>query len=129
MKLSINRQEKTGPFGGKYYETEVTLSMSYEEKEVTRKQKLLNAAVLGSNNPEESEAKFSFLLTNEFKITVDKLTSGVKAKVDNESQLHNLAKFENLIRERCKVLKERIEASESNKESFQAGNASYEEEL
>jgi hypothetical protein len=118
MKLSVDRLELTGPFGGTYYETYIRLSMSDEESEAIRNQRLMSAFVVGTNNPENAEAKLAFWVTNKWGITVEDLTFGITGKVSNESQIHHLARFENLIRERCKALKERIDDASSTKEAF-----------
>jgi hypothetical protein len=128
MKVSINRQELTGPFGGKYYETYIKLSMSDDETEAVRKLRLMKTFVIGARNPDDDEAKFSFWMTNQWGITVEDLTIGITGKSPNESELHKLVKFENLIRERCKILKKRVEDSAMTKKAFDGGS-SYEEEL
>jgi len=129
VKLSVNRQEKTGPFGGIYYETEVRLSMSSEEEEVAKKNGLFYCVAIGDSDITHPESRLLFRLIEKRKISISDLTSGVTAKIKSESGLNDLVEFENLVKERCKLLKQHIEAAKSNKEAFQKGGSSYEEEL
>jgi hypothetical protein len=129
MKLSVNRQERTGPFGGKFYETSIQLSVSYEEKDAIRKQRCLNTAILGERDPENPEARFSFRICKKWMVTVEDLILGITAKASDESELAYLGQFEGLVKERCKQLKARIEDYATAKTAFQGSDSSYEEEL
>ncbi len=128
MKLTIDRQEKKGTFGGTYYETFIQVTLTPEEKEAAQKIHIGGRPVFKYGNSEEE----SMLLVNVFKhrsreMTLYDLMGGVRAKVDSDAQLNVLALAENRVREKCKNIKNALENYISNKDAMQQGR--FEEEL
>lgn len=110
MKFSADRQEKKGPFGGAYYETDIRVTLTPEEENVARKQNILRAILVGGDP--EGEGGVVYRLCNKWSLTIEDLVLGITAKVADGSQLGRLVSFENLVRERCKNFKSNLEADQ-----------------
>lgn len=123
MKLTIDRQEEKGPFGGSYYITQVKVELTAEEEAVAKRQKILGKNLLGGS-VESREGEMLIDLCNENKINMRDLMMGIRAKASSGKMLGKLVEFENLVRERCKSFKSRLEA-----DSFFSGSGSSSEEV
>ena len=110
MKLTVDRQEKKGPFGGSYYETYIKVTLTPEEQKIARKQSIMRAVLVGGDP--EGEGKEVYNFCNKFSLTMEDLITGITAKVNDGTQIGRLASFENRIRERCKAFKSNIEADQ-----------------
>ncbi|WP_204106843.1 MULTISPECIES: hypothetical protein [Spirulina sp. CCY15215] len=121
MKFSADRQEKKGPFGGAYYETEIKVTLTDKELETARRQNIMRAILVGGDM--EGEGKEIFLLCGKQRVSMNDLMIGITAKVGNGSKLGTLANFEDQLREACKGFKANLEADQ-----FFAGGGSKSEE-
>ena len=124
MKLSVERKERTGPFGGAYYETAIKVSLTSEEEQVARKQKIMNLALIGDGNPQSPDSAKLLHLCNRARLSLTDLSTGITAKADG-NQLGLLGWLEEEIRNQCKNIKNNIESDGD----FSRGGESYEEEI
>ena len=103
MKLTIDRQEKKGTFGGTYYETFIQVTLTAQEEEADNKIRIGRESIFRYGRTDEE----SMLLADVFKprsseMTLYDLIGGVRAKVDSDKDIHILALAENRVREKCK---------------------------
>ncbi|GEM_PF-2309807 len=126
MKLSVDRQEKKGFFGGTYYETVIRVTLTDEERKVAYGQGIMNAWLIGSNDVSSEETVNLLHLCNRSHLTMEDLIVGITAKANNESELGFLAWIENRVKDQCKNFKSHIETAINNKENM---NQSFEEEI
>ncbi|MCT7958918.1 hypothetical protein [Laspinema palackyanum] len=125
MKLSVDRQEKKGPFGGTYYESKIKLTLTEEEEKIAETIELMKKGLFDPTDSVESQVLLA-LARN--KLSVWDLTKiGVTAKCDKEADLSRLALVENKIRERCKDIKAEIDLYIAAKNAINEGG--YEEEF
>jgi hypothetical protein len=123
MKLSIDRKEEKGPFGGAYYITSVKVELTAEEETIAKRQKIFGRSLVGGSAGSK-EGSMLMQLCDETTISMRNLTMGVRAKAQDGKMLGLLVEFENLVRERCKSFKSRLEA-----DSFFGGSGSSSEEI
>lgn len=124
MKLSVDRQEKKGLLGGAYYETAIRVSLTLEEEQVARKQKLMNLSLIGDGNPSSNDTAKLLNLCNRSRLSLIDLMGGITAKVKG-NQLGSLVWLEDEIESQCKAVKGNIESDSA----FGLGGQSYEKEL
>lgn len=125
MKLSVDRQEKKGPFGGSYYETSIRVTLTREEEEVARKQNIMNLSLIGDGNVSSTDTAKLLRLCNLSRLSMRDLTmGGITAKADG-NQLGMLGWLEDEIRQKCKDFKSNIEADQL----FGSGGSKTEEEF
>lgn len=133
MKLSIDREEKKGPFGGTYYESKIKITLTEDEEKIVQKTRLMGEVLFrfAQNEPMDSinnQVIFAVKgLESSLTLTVRDLVRGVTAKCDGESDIGRLAFVENQIREKCKQIKAYIENYNSAKKAINQGK--YEEEI
>ena len=124
MKLSVDRQEKKGLFGGAYYETTIRVTLTPEEEQVARKQKIMNIQLIGDGNPQSGDTVKLLGLCNRSRLSLSDLTIGITATAKG-NQLGTLGWLEDEVRSQCKNIKNNIEADSA----FGQGGQSYEEEI
>lgn len=126
MKLSVDRQEKKGFFGGSFYETSIRATLTDQETKVAYEQRIMDLALIGDGDVSSDDTGKLLHLCNRTRLSMSDLTLGIIAKANDASQLGMLAWLENRVRERCKEFKSIIETAMNNKEAM---NQSYEEEF
>ncbi|WP_254565347.1 hypothetical protein [Oscillatoria sp. HE19RPO] len=126
MKLSVDRQEKKGPFGGTYYESKIKITLTEEEKEVADTIELMKKLIFDPTDPGDRQVLH---VLREGQVSVWDLTNGygVTAKCDKEADLGSLAFVENKVREKCKYIKAKIDNYIAAKNALNEGG--YEEEF
>lgn len=124
MKLSIDRQEKKGPLGGTYYEAVIRVTVTREEEEVARKQKIMNLSLVGDGDVSSTDTAKLLRLCNRSRLTMVDLINGIIAKA-NGNQLGMLSWLEDEIRQKCKDFKSNVEADQF----FGSGGSKTEEEF
>jgi hypothetical protein len=124
MKLSIDRQEKKGPLGGTYCEAVIRVTVTREEEEVARKQKIMNLSLVGDGDVSSTDTAKLLRLCNQSRLTMVDLTNGITAKA-NGNQLGMLSWLEDEIRQKCKDFKSNVEADQF----FGSGGSKTEEEF
>ncbi|MCA1994198.1 MAG: hypothetical protein LDL41_19450 [Coleofasciculus sp. S288] len=112
MKLSLDRQEKKGFFGGAYYETIVKVALTSEEEQVARKQRIMNLSLIGDGDPSSSDTAKLLHLCNRSRLSLTDLIIGITAKADG-NQLGLLGWLEDEIRTQCKNIKNNIESDKA----------------
>lgn len=127
MKLSIDRQEKKGPFGGTYYESSIQLTLTKEEEKVADKLDLDRKLLFDYNRSETDQKVLSTIGMAKIELTLRELKNGILVKCKSDSDLHRLAFAENSIRSKCKDIKAAIDSYIASKEAINQGK--YEEEL
>lgn len=127
MKLSIDRQEKKGPFGGTYYESTIQLTLTQEEEKVARKIGLWDELLFKLNRSETDNNVLSTIGMSKIDLTLRELSNGIMAKCNGDADLHRLAFTENSIRSKCKDVKAAIDNYIASKQAISQGK--YEEEL
>lgn len=129
MKLSIDRQEKKGFFGGSYYESYIQLTLTPEEEKVAKKIGLMNQKIFYFGWSEQDKQVLLTLqnLGDSTQLKFEELTRGITAKCKGDMDLNRLAFTEDMIRQKCKEIKAAIENYISNKNALEQGK--YEEEI
>lgn len=129
MKLSIDRQEKKGFFGGIYYESYIQLVLTEEEEKVAKKMGLMSVNIF---HWEASQQDQQLLLTlkntdSKVRLSFKELTRGITAKSMGEMDLNRLAFTEDRMRAKCKEIKVAMDNYISQKNRVSKGK--YEEEF
>lgn len=127
MKLSIDRQEKKGHFGGTYYESSIQLTLTKEEEKVADKLDLDSKLLFDYNRSQTDEDVLSTIGMAKIDLTLRELKNGIIAKCNGDADLHRLALAENSIRSKCKDIKAAVDSYIASKEAINQGK--YEEEL
>lgn len=123
MKLLVDRQEKKGLLGV-YYETSIRVSLTPEEDQVARKQKLMRLTLIGDGDPSSDQTAKLLHLCNRSRLSLVDLMSGITVKAKG-NQLGLLGWLEGEIESKCKDIKDNIESDAA----FGRGGQSYEKEL
>lgn len=126
MKLSIDRQEKKGLFGGTYYEAVIKVTLTSQEEEVARKQNIMNLSLVGDGDVSSTDTAKLLRLCNLSRLSMKDLIAygGITAKA-NGNQLGMLSWLEDEVRQKCKDFKSNIEADQF----FGSGGSKTEEEF
>lgn len=133
MKLSVDREEKKGPFGGTYYESKIKITLTEEEEKVGQKIRLMSKVLFRLDPNKSAQYQDNQVIfavkgrEDSSTLTVRDLVRGVTAKCHGESDISSLAFAENQIREKCKQIKAAIENYNSAKDAINKGK--YEEEI
>ncbi|MEG4531678.1 hypothetical protein [Microcoleus sp. D2_18a_D3] len=129
MKLSIDRQEKKGFFGGTYYESYIQLILTEEEEKLAQKMGLMSANIFHWESSQQDQ-QVLLTLTNKSssaRLSFKELTRGITAKSMGEMDLNRLAFTEDRMREKCKQIKVAMDNYISQKNAVSKGK--YEEEF
>ncbi|MEG4498171.1 hypothetical protein QUB05_13240 [Microcoleus sp. F10-C6] len=129
MKLSIDRQEKKGFFGGTYYESHIQLILTEEEEKIAKKMGLMSVNIFHWEASKQDQ-QVLLTLTNKSssgRLSFKELTSGVTAKSMGEMDLNRLAFTEDRMRAKCKEIKVAMDNYISQKNAV--GKGKYEEEF
>jgi hypothetical protein len=123
MKLSIDRQQKSGFFGKIYYESDISLTLTSQEEEIVQKLNLKRVSLIGGPPGKNSHDEIRVLTLAQVSsggqnLTLENLLHGITAKAGSDNLLCELSKFEELLRERCKALKNRIESHVLGQQKF-----------
>ena len=129
MKLSIDRQEKKGHFGGTYYESYIQLNLTEDEEKVAQKMGLMSQSIFHWESSKQDQQVLLTLINCDSKVSLSfkDLTRGITAKSKGEIDLNRIAFTEDMIRAKCKEIKVAIEKYISNKNAVSKGK--YEEEI
>jgi hypothetical protein len=133
MKLSIDRQQKSGFFGKTYYESNISLTLTIQEEEIVQKLNLKRVSLIGGPPGKNSHDEIRVLALAQVSsgnqnLTLENLVCGITAKAGSDNLLCELSTFEELLRERCKALKNQIESHVVGQQKF-VGNNKHEEEF
>jgi len=129
MKLSIDRQEKKGFFGGTYYESYIQLILTEEEEKLAQKMGLMSANIFHWESSQQDQ-QVLLTLTNKSssgRLSFKELTRGITAKSMGEMDLNRLAFTEDRMREKCKQIKVAMDNYISQKNAVSKGK--YEEKF
>lgn len=132
MKLSIDRQKKSGFFGKTYYESNISLTLTTQEEEIVQKLNLKRVSLIGGLPGKGSHDEIRVLTLAQvssggMNLTLENVISGITAKAGSDNLLCELSTFEELLRERCKALKNQIESHVVGQQKFVGNNKNEEE--
>lgn len=129
MKLSIDRQEKKGFFGGTYYESHIQLILTEEEEKIAKKMGLMSVNIFDWEASQEDQQLLLTLKDTDSKVRLSfkELTRGITAKSMGEMDLKRLVFTEDRMRAKCKQIKVAMDNYISQKNAVSKGK--YEEEF
>jgi len=108
MKLSINREEKKGMFGGAYFLGNIKVTITDEERRIASERRILSIPLIGDKASASSDAANLLVLFGRSTLSLSDLTNGIQVKAEG-NQIGLLGWLEDSVREQCKIVKANLE--------------------
>lgn len=101
MKLSMNREEKKGMFGGAYFLGNIKVTLTSEERQIASERRIINIPLI-------DDASKLLVLCGRSTLSLSDLVNGIQVKAEG-NQIGLLGWLEESVREQCKIVKSNLE--------------------